>query len=79
MKTLFYPKGVKMKTLSQFQCEICNTVYKSETECRNCEQCHQLPSQILLNKFNSYKNDGNYPNYIEVQMTDGKTIKYKRS
>lgn len=78
-KTTVLSKGVKMKIFSLFQCEICNTVYKSETECSNCEQCHQLPSQIVVNKFNSYKNGGNYPNYIEVQMTDGKNIRYKRS
>ena len=68
-----------MKTLSQFQCEICNTVYKSESECRNCESCHQLPAKIVNSKFNPYKSDGQYPNYIEVEMADGKIIRYKRS
>lgn len=67
-----------MKTLSQFQCEICNTIYKSESECRNCERCHQLPVEIINSKFNSYKSDGQYPNYIDVEMADGKTIRYKR-
>lgn len=67
-----------MKTLSQFQCEICNTIYKSESECRNCERCHQLPTKIVNSKINSYKNDGKYPNCIDVEMADGKTIRYKR-
>lgn len=67
-----------MKTLSQFQCEICNAIYKSESECRNCERCHQLPTKIVNSKINSYKNDGKYPNYIDVEMADGKTIRYKR-
>lgn len=67
-----------MKTLSQFQCEICNTIYKSESECWNCERCHQLPTKIVNSKINSYKNDGKYPNYIDVEMADGKTIRYKR-
>lgn len=67
-----------MKALSQFQCEICNTIYKSESECRNCERCHQLPTKIVNSKINSYKNDGKYPNYIDVEMADGKTIRYKR-
>lgn len=67
-----------MKTLSQFQCEVCNTVYKSQSECQNCESCHQRPTKITNSKFNSYKSDGQYPNYIDVEMADGKTIKYKR-
>lgn len=72
-------KGViKMKALSQFQCEICNTIYKSKSECQNCESTHQRPRMIVYNKFNSYKNDGKYPNYIDVEMADGKTMRYKR-
>nr|DAJ47644.1 MAG TPA: Rubredoxin [Caudoviricetes sp.] len=67
-----------MKTLSQFQCEICNTVYKSETECKACENSHCLPVAIKVYKFNSYKNDGEYPQYIDVAMENGKIIRYKR-
>lgn len=67
-----------MKALSQFQCEICNTVYKSETECKVCEDSHYLPVTIKVYKFNSYKNDGEYPQYIDVAMENGKIIRYKR-
>lgn len=67
-----------MKTLQQFQCEICNTVYKSEAECTNCEKSHNTIVKIANVKYNSYKSDGTYPQYIEVKMSDGKTVRYKK-
>lgn len=67
-----------MKALSQFQCEFCNTIYKSKSECQICENFHQHPRIIVYNNFNSYKNGGKYPNYIDIKMADGKTIRYKR-
>ena len=67
-----------MKELNQFQCEFCNTVYKSKNECMECESWHQLPTQIVANKFKSYKSDGNYPIYVDIQMTDGKVMRYRR-
>lgn len=67
-----------MKTLNQFQCEICNTVYKSESECLYCERTHKLPVEIIGNKFNSYKNSGEYPQRIHVKMSDNKEITYSR-
>lgn len=67
-----------MKALSQFQCEFCNTVYKSKSECQKCESTHQFPKIIIFSNFNSYKNGGKYPNYIDIKMADGKTIRYKR-
>ena len=65
-----------MKTLKQFQCEICNTVYNSESECHKCERTHKLPVEIIGNQFDSYKNKGEYPESIKVKMSDGKEIIY---
>lgn len=68
-----------MKNLQQFQCEICNTIYRPKTECINCEKkSHNAPVKIANVKYNSYKNDGAYPQYIEVKMSNNETIRYKK-
>lgn len=67
-----------MKELQQFQCEICNTVYKSKTECIDCEKSHSTPVKFANMKYSSYKSDGSYPLYIEIVMSDGKVIRYKK-
>ena len=66
-----------MKMLNQFQCEICNTVYKSEDECRNCESYHNSPVRINKSVFNSRKNDGQYPVYVYIEMSNGTVMRYK--
>ena len=67
-----------MKTLQQFQCEICNTVYKSKTECIDCEKSHNVPVKMTDMKYGSYRNDGVYPRHINIEMSDGKIITYYR-
>lgn len=67
-----------MKTLQQFQCEICNTVYKSKSECEICEKTHSKPINIVGAKFHAYKSCGEYPTVIDIEMSDGTIQKYKR-
>lgn len=39
---------------------------------------HNTPVKIVKVKYNSYKNNGAYPQYIAVEMSDGKTVRYER-
>lgn len=47
-----------MRRLNQYQCEICNTLYESEEDCKTCEKSHACCISIKQEVFNSYKNDG---------------------
>jgi len=60
-----------MKTIKQYQCGICNTLWRSETECKNCEEAHIKIVSIIQQDFNSYKSGGEYPKRIECKMSDG--------
>lgn len=65
-----------MKKLTQFQCEICNIVYDSEVECKECEAIHTRSDFITNCKFNNYMYSGAYPQYMA--MKDDETIRFKR-
>ena len=69
---------VAMKILKQYQCEHCNTVYKSESECMNCESSHNIIVQIKEAAYNGIKNDGEYPKSIVVEMSDGAFVTYMK-
>ncbi|MCM1059815.1 MAG: hypothetical protein NC452_05935 [Eubacterium sp.] len=67
-----------MKELKQFQCEICNTVYKSKDLCESCERFHCKPKQITKANFNAGQNGSlKYPQRILIEMEDGKTATYE--
>lgn len=45
-----------MKNLNQYQCDICNTVYNNENDCKRCEDGHKIPVKIVGYKFNAIRN-----------------------
>ena len=66
-----------MKELNLYECEICGTRFKAKIDCYTCEKSHILPKKITRSKFHRC-NDDNYPDYIEVEMVDGKVVRYTR-
>ncbi len=65
-----------MKELKQFQCEYCNTVYKSKSECESCEKGHIRLLSIKSAKYHAVKNDGEFPHRIEIETNDGRIVQY---
>lgn len=64
-----------MKTVYRYVCEICNTVYNTEEECRLCEEYHATP--ISMEVCDSvYRAVDIYPRTILVKMDNGNTIPY---
>lgn len=64
-----------MKELKLFVCEHCGTQYKDKEKAKGCEMTHKVANGIGNA---SYHANGDYPDKVEVQFTDGKKIWYKR-
>lgn len=79
-KSSFYWKG-KICMLEQklYMCEFCRTQYKDKQKALDCEKNHYIPKEMRQLQYHASKcsNDG-YPNRIEIEFDDGKTIWYKR-
>lgn len=68
-----------MVTVQKYRCEFCNTEYKNQVDAQECEANHSFPIKIKKSEYHPYKNDKcGYPKSINVEMTDGKVIKYVR-
>lgn len=65
-----------MKKLTQYQCEICGTTYRDESECKNCETSHKAVKSCVKANYNGYKNDGAFPKNVIIEFKDGETAKY---
>lgn len=65
-----------MKTLNQYQCELCGMIFKSESECKNCEAIHKKIKSCKKVNYNAYKNNGECPKSIIVEFEDGKNGRY---
>lgn len=66
-----------MKELKLYQCEYCGTQYKNQSECEKCESNHIHPVKIVGCKYHANKKSKEYPDYITVEMDDGKNVRYK--
>lgn len=62
---------IVMKKLNQYQCDICNTVYNNENDCKRCENSHKIPVKIIGYKFNAIRNNGEYPKTVTMEFSDG--------
>lgn len=62
-----------MKTFYTYKCDYCGMCYDNEKECRKCENAHINPTTIISYRHNFNKK---YPEYINVKMSDGKTLIY---
>ena len=69
-----------MKELTQYQCEICGTLYADATHCQECEDAHVEVSSLYGYRYVPVNQGPNskYPVSITVQMRDGSLIVYKR-
>lgn len=68
-----------MKEVKHYIREICGTEYKSEDSCKRCEDGHIKPTKIVKQKYVSIGSDkSGYPVWIEVKMSNGEVIRYKR-
>ena len=68
-----------MKSLQLYVCEHCGTQYADKTECKRCEDSHKQAVEIHDMRFHacSFNEDG-YPTKVELKMSDGKTIWYRK-
>ena len=62
-----------MKKITEYQCELCGSRYKTEAEARECESIHKTPDMVGCGGYG--KNDV-FPDFIIVGV-NGETHKYK--
>lgn len=78
-----------MKESTLYVCEFCNTSYADRKEAEACEAAHIKPKKLTKKmKFHPYKSGKDpifahqqvvqYPDWIDVEMQDGNTVRYKR-
>lgn len=69
-----------MKSLQLYVCDICGTQYKDKEECKMCESGHMKAMKIHDMMFDACrKNVVNYPDKVQLEMSDGKKIWYLKS
>lgn len=68
-----------MKKVDHYICEICGTEYTDKVKCRECEKGHKEPQEFVKAKHLPITMDETgYPETIDVRMSDGKVMKYKK-
>lgn len=79
-----------MKETTLYICEICGERYADRKEAETCEAAHIKPKRLTKTmKFHPYKcgrdpilgfavSQSQYPDWIEIEMQDGKIVRYKR-
>ena len=79
-----------MKETTLYICTICGEKYANKKEAENCEAAHIKPKRLTKTmKFHPYKcgrdpilgfavSQSQYPDWIEIEMQDGKIVRYKR-
>lgn len=69
-----------MKELTQYQCEVCGTLYADQTKCEECEAFHE--SVIGVERYNYHAMgmgpESKYPYTVVLRMADGKLLTFKR-
>lgn len=59
-----------------FICEICGGQYNTEDECKNCENSHIIPKQIV--RYSYIPAISRYPYGVTIKMSDGEELSYNR-
>ena len=68
-----------MRKVEHYVCDICWTEYADKEKCRQCEENHREAQEIIHSRYQPINMDkSGYPEVIEVRMSDGKTVEYKR-
>ena len=64
--------------VQQFVCEYCSRGYKTEDECKKCEDTHQKNPQFTGLRYVPYKEDDKgFPHTVEVTFDGGAKVVYK--
>ena len=66
-----------MKTLEQYKCDVCGTVYADKRKCEACETGHKKPMKITDRKYEpiGIETTG-FPSKIAVETQDGEKAIY---
>lgn len=69
-----------MKELTQYQCEICHTIYNTQEACGECEASHVGVYGIDALRYLpvNQSNHSAYPHVVTLLMHDGTRVTYKR-
>lgn len=67
-----------MKKLCLYVCDYCGTRYEDKNECEKCENSHKIALEIHDMRFRSRKDIDNYPDKVELEMSDGEMVWYRR-
>ena len=68
-----------MKKVDHYICEICGTEYAEREKCKQCEKGHKEPKEIINVTHRPVTMDqSGYPETIDLRMSDGETVRYKR-
>lgn len=67
-----------MKKIELFVCDHCGTQYDTQEQCKLCESTHCPPKEIKLCRYMPYKSAKRYPIMVQIEMSDGKMVTYKR-
>ena len=64
-----------MKEIKQYKCDYCGMVYNEKSRAEWCERNHKQVAKVVSAY---YMLEGEYPNKIIVELTDGSTKIYTR-
>ena len=68
-----------MKEKVKWQCEFCNTEFTDKKSAEVCESSHKTIISIIGKKYLPIRVDRTgYPSCVEIKMSDGSTVKYRR-
>lgn len=67
-----------MKTINQYQCECCGTLYQDASTCKACEKQHRTPVKILKAGHRAMGVCAGYPVHVQIEFDDGKVVTYER-
>lgn len=69
----------RMREVTHYVCGVCGTEYAQKADCERCEGNHKKPLKIKSKHYAPITADASgYPRTIEVRMSDGKIVRYKR-
>ena len=67
-----------MKSVTQYKCDVCGTLYADKGACADCEKQHRIPAEIVRADHRAKGVYACYPPHIIVRFDDGSERKYKR-
>ena len=59
-------------------CELCGEEFDNEEQAKGCESRHVSPSKFTLHQYSCGDQYSTYPAEVEIEMTDGKLVTYRR-